>query len=344
VQLISASRGDNLSILLERINVRSAVYCLSELGSPWGFSVAGSQVAKFHLVLAGSAVLTMSDADPDQVRLAAGELVLLPRGSAHVMHDGDAAPTPPLDIILAEHPVTRAGRMSYGGDGARTSLLCGGFSLAPGLPAELLGLLPPVLVIDAASHGITRWLGPLFGLLQDEIAGESPGGTAVLAKIADVFLTQVIRSYLSSQDAGTWPASAATADPAVGAALTALWLRPGARWTVAALAREAGMSRTAFAARFREMVGEPPMGYLARLRLARAAGYLAATDKTVQQIARLVGYDSDASLAKAFRRSYGRAPGAYRRQHRGPAAVLVSEFGADSLGLRRADVLAEPVA
>ncbi len=228
MQLISASRGDDLSMLLERINVRSAVYCLSELGSPWGFSVAGSQVAKFHLVLAGSALLTMDDADPDQVKLDAGELVLLPRGSAHVMHDSDGAATPPLDVILAEHPVSRAGRMSYGGDGARTSLLCGGFSLAPGLPAELLGLLPPVLVIDAASHGITRWLGPLFGLLQE--------------------------------------------------------------------------------------------------------------------IARLVGYDSDASLAKAFRRSYGRAPGAYRRQHGGPAAVLVSEFGADSLRLRRADVLPEPVA
>ncbi len=330
MQLLSASDGDDLSVLLERINVRSAVYCLSDLGAPWGFSVADSDVAKFHLVLAGSALLTTNEPDPDQVKLAAGELVLLPRGSAHVMYDSVGAPAPPLDAILAEHPVSQAGRMTYGGGGVRTSLLCGGFSLVPGLPDDLLSLLPPVLVIDASSHGITRWLGPIFGLLQEEAASQAPGGTAVLAKIADVFLTQVIRTYLSSQDSATWPAHAAAADPAVSKALTGLWLRPAAQWTVAALAREAGMSRTAFAARFRDLVGEPPMSYLARFRLGRAAGYLAATDKTIQEIARLVGYDNDASLAKAFRRAHGCPPGDYRRQHRVPAAVQVSEFGPPS--------------
>jgi AraC-like DNA-binding protein len=336
MQLLSSRESDDLSVLLERINVRSAVYCLSDLGAPWGFSVAESDVAKFHLVLAGSALLETSDPDPDQVKLAVGELVLLPGGSAHVMHDSDGAvraarwppePAPPLEAILADHPVSPAGRMTYGGDGARTSLLCGGFSLVPGLPADLLSLLPPVLVIDAASHGITRWLGPVFGLLQEEAASQSPGGTAVLAKIADVFLTQVIRTYLSSQESATWPVHAAAADPAVSKALTGLWLRPAAQWTVAAMAKQAGMSRTAFAARFRELVGEPPMSYLARVRLGRAAGYLAATDKTVQEIARLVGYDSDASLAKAFRRTYGCPPGGYRRQQRVPAAVQVAEFG-----------------
>jgi AraC family transcriptional activator of mtrCDE len=327
VQLLSARDSDDLSVLPGRINVRSAVYCLSDLGAPWGFSVGASDVAKFHLVLAGSALLTVEDIAADQVKLDAGELVLLPGGSAHVMRDSLGAPAPPLDAILAGHPVAGGGRLTYGGDGARTSLLCGGFSLTPGLPGNLLSLLPPALVIDAARHGITRWLGPIFGLLHEEVASQSPGGTAVLAKIADVFLTQVIRGYLSSQDPAAWPVHAAAADAQIGKALTALRRRPGMQWTVAALAREAGMSRTAFAGRFREVVGEPPMSYLTRFRLARAAGYLAATDKTIQQIARLVGYDNDASLAKAFRRGYGRAPGDYRRQHRAPAVVQVSEFG-----------------
>jgi transcriptional regulator GlxA family with amidase domain len=137
-----------------------------------------------------------------------------------------------------------------------------------------------------------------------------------------VFLTQTVRAYLSGLDAAIVPVRpAAAVDPMVGKALTLLLRQPDAPWTVADLARKVGVSRTAFAARFRELVGEPPISYLTRLRLGHAAGYLCTTDKTVQQIARLVGYDSDASLSKAFRRAFGRAPGAYRREQMAAPAM-----------------------
>jgi transcriptional regulator GlxA family with amidase domain len=124
-----------------------------------------------------------------------------------------------------------------------------------------------------------------------------------------------VRAYLSGLQATTTPITpAAAADPAVGTTLALLRLQPGAPWTVADLARKVDMSRTSFAARFRDLVGEPPMTYLTRLRLGHSAGYLLATDKTLQQIARLVGYDNEASLSKACRRAFGRAPGEYRRQ------------------------------
>jgi len=114
----------------------------------------------------------------------------------------------------------------------------------------------------------------------------------------------------------------------VGAALALVRAQPDAPWTVADLARKAGLSRTAFATRFRAVVGEPPIRYLARVRLGQAAGYLSTTDKTVREIARMVGYESEASLSKAFRRAFGHAPGEYRRQQaaahgvRATAAVL----------------------
>src|SRR5215470_4840143 len=127
VERLTSPVSDDLSLLLERINVRSAVYCLSDLGAPWGFSVESSQIAKFHLVLAGSALLTIDDPDADQVKLSPGELVLLARGSAHVIADSSDAPTPPLEGIL--DGMSGAGRLRYGGGGARTSLLCGGFAL-----------------------------------------------------------------------------------------------------------------------------------------------------------------------------------------------------------------------
>jgi transcriptional regulator GlxA family with amidase domain len=110
-------------------------------------------------------------------------------------------------------------------------------------------------------------------------------------------------------------------DPAVGTALTLLRSQPGAAWTVADLARKVDMSRTAFAARFRQLVGEPPMSYLTRVRLGHAAGYLSSTDMTVRQVARMVGYENEASLSKAFRRAFGDAPGEYRRRQRAADGV-----------------------
>jgi AraC-like DNA-binding protein len=313
MELLTSARPDDLSELLERINVRSVVYCRSDLGAPWGFRVDGSAAAKFHLVLAGRATLTLDDPGRTAVELAAGDLVLLAHGDGHLVQDRGDSPAPPLaDILAGGSPE----RLTYGGDGPRTCLLCGGFVLASGLPDNPLGLLPPLMVFGAASAvPARRWVEPVFGLLRDEADGDTPGMTAVLAKMADVFLTEIVRGYLSGLDAlAAAVPPAATGDPSVGAALALLRAQPDTPWTVADLARKVGLSRTALAARFRDLVGEPPMSYLARVRLGQAAGYLSTTDKTVRQIARLVGYESEASLSKAFRRAFGCAPGEYRRQ------------------------------
>ena len=329
LELLAGPRDDDLSVLLERINVRSAVFCLSDLGAPWGFWVDGSATAKFHLVLAGRAMLTLEEPGVTPAELSAGELVLLPHGSAHLMQDHRDSPAPPLDRILAEQAGPEGGeRLMYGGDGPRTSLLCGGFALAPGLPENLLSLLPSILVLDTASSGISRWLEPAFGLLRDEVSRDAPGASAVLAKLADVFLTEIVRRYLSGLDLMTATVPpAASGDPCVGAALLLLRSQPGTPWTVADLARKVDMSRTAFAARFRDLVGEPPMSYLARVRLGHAAGYLSATDKTVRQIAHMVGYENESSLSKAFRRAFGRAPGEYRREQAAAHGVRATFTG-----------------
>jgi AraC-like DNA-binding protein len=313
MELLNPPRADGLSELLERINVRSVVYCRSDLGAPWGFRVDGSATAKFHLVLAGQATLTLDDPGLAPAELAAGDLVLLAHGSGHLMQDRGGSPAPPLaDILAGRSPE----QLTYGGDGPRTGLLCGGFMLAADLNDNPLSLLPPLLVFSSAEAGPARhWLEPVFVLLRDEAARDAPGTTAVLAKVADVFLTEIVRGYLSGLDAlATAVPPAALGDPSVGAALALLRAQPEAPWTVADLARKVGLSRTVLAGRFRELVGEPPMSYLARVRLGQAAGYLSTTDKTVRQIARLVGYESEASLSKAFRQAFGRAPGEYRRQ------------------------------
>ncbi len=328
MEQLTTARADELSVLLDQINVRSVVYCLSDLSAPWGLRVDGSATTKFHLVLDGRARLTLDEPGVASAELSAGELALLPHGSQHLIQDDRDSPARPLEHILAELPAESAERLAYGGDGLRTSLLCGGFALASGLPENLLSLLPPMLVLDTASTGIGRWLEPTFALLRNEIASDAPGGPAMLAKLADVFLAEIVRRYLSSLDWMTFSVpSAAAGDPSVGAALVLMRSQPDAQWTMSDLARKVGLSRTAFAARFRELVGEPPMSYLARVRLGYAAGYLSATDKTVQQIAHMVGYSSEASLSKAFRRAFGRAPGEYRRQQQAAHGVRATFAG-----------------
>jgi AraC-like DNA-binding protein len=330
MELLTAARADDLGALLERINVRSVVYCLSDLGSPWGFRVDGSATAKFHLVLDGQATLTIDDPSATTAVLSAGEIALLPHGSGHLMQDRAGSAVPPLHHILAGPSAQEAERLAYGGSGPRTSLLCGGFALGSSLPDQLLSLLPLLLVLGPADAGPSGcWLEPAFMLLREHAASQSPGATAVLAKMADVFLTEVVRRYLSGLDAmsAAVPPDAGD-DREVAAALALLRSEPGAPWTLTDLARKVDLSRTALAARFRERTGEPPMRYLARVRLGHAAGYLSTTDKTVRQIAHLVGYQNEASLSKAFRRAFGRAPGAYRREQRAANGVRATFAGA----------------
>jgi AraC-like DNA-binding protein len=310
MERVDPAAEDGLSSMLRDVNVRSVVYCLSEFTAPWGFSVERSPVAKFHVILNGTAMLTAGDAAP--IPVSTGDLMLQLHRDGHTISDQPDSPVPQLDAILADHPVDEQGRLRYGGDGRQTMLLCGGFELDPALPDELAQFLPLVLTLDS-STGLTRWLEPLFALLSEETHTKAPGAAAIYAKLADVFVTEALRSYLAAADL-TRLAQPAVPDPGIARIVKMLRGRPQGRWSVDAMAHSAGMSRTSFNTKFRAVLGQPPMAYLAELRLRRAAGYLATTTKSAREIAHLVGYDNEASFSKAFSRLFGRPPGEYRRQ------------------------------
>jgi AraC-like DNA-binding protein len=302
--------SDDLSEALSAIRVKSVVFCRSAFTAPWGFHVEDTPIAKFHLLLTGRALLTL-DGDGMSHPLAAGDLVVLPHGTGHRLHDRSASCAPELNQILIEHPVDARGRMWYGGGGDATAVICGGFG-ADAVPEELLAVLPRVLRFASADGSVSRWLEPLAALLADERETE-PGDAAVLAKVADLFLTEFLRQYLASQQLAQVAAFASVEQP-IGAALRMMREDPARPWTVTRLARSVGMSRTAFAARFHASVGEPPIAHLTRLRLNSGAGYLASTSRTIGDIAHEVGYDNEASFSKAFKRTYGQSPGAFRAE------------------------------
>jgi AraC-like DNA-binding protein len=302
---------DSLSRLLRVINVHSSVYCLSDFRAPWGFHVDDSAVAKFHLTLEGRGVLVLDTGE--RFKLEPGQLIVLPLGSAHTVQDRFRTLEAPSLASILEATPPHLGRLRHGGHGRRTSLLCGGFALSDALPARLLAVLPTVLKLDAETLGASGASG-LLDVVRAEADDPQPGAAAVFAKIADVFLTQVLRTYLLRAERAGAVQVGPLQHPAISKAIEVMRNHLDEQWTVARLAREVGMSRTLFAAQFQSLVGHPPMRFLARLRLSQTAGSLATTDATLFAIARRAGYESEASLSKAFKREFGIAPGTYRRQ------------------------------
>lgn len=317
MELLNATASDAVTDALTAIRVRSSIYCLSDLRAPWGFRVEGANVAKFHLVLEGHCWLQADGRDP--VPLQAGDLAILAGGDAHEMLDEPGSRVLALDSLIAAHPLDASARLRYGGSGARTRLLCGGFSLDN--PHALTTLMPPILRLDGASTGISSWLEPVFALVRQEAEQAAPGAQAIFARLAEVFLTQALRSYLIGAEQAGLLSLRISQDTQVGKAATLLGQHPDREWTLQSLAREVGMSRSLLAARFRAVTGESPMRHLARVRLGQAAGYLTTGSLSIEAIARRTGYASTASLSKAFKREFGVSPGTYRRL-KGDLAVL----------------------
>jgi AraC-like DNA-binding protein len=313
---------DRVSDVLRVLNVRSTVFCLSDLGAPWGFRVEGAGVAKFHLVLGGGGWLTVDGQEPS--RVVSGDLVVLPHGAAHTIADDPASAVPALDDLLAEHPVERRSQVRLGGDGPRTRLLCGGFALGDTGREPIFQLLPRVLRLEGDVIAGTAWLSPLLTMLQAEASVGEAGSAAVLTKIADVCLTQALRVWLVGAERTGLLETGQLQDAGIGRAVMTIRSRPAEPWSLDALARLAGLSRSAFAGRFRMLMGEPPMRYVTKARLSLAAGYLATSSRSMYEIALLCGYDNESTLSKAFRREFGMPPGSYRAAARRPPAITVA--------------------
>jgi len=317
------SDSDGLSQLLLRLTVNSTVYCLSEMTAPWGFQVAARSGPAFHLLTAGSAWLEV-EGQQDPVRLAAGDLVILPRGEGHVVRDSPQSAVTLLDSILTETPPVN-GHLSHGGGGERTDLLCGGFAVERLTARPLLEALPTVVHLRGSGGRAPEWLVSLIRMIAVEMASTGPGSEAVVTRLTDALLAQALRQCLAGADRA-FPGATAVSDPQIARALRLIREHPDQRWTVPKMAAAVSLSRSAFAERFRAATGETPMQNLTRYRMAQAAEYLRATMAGIREIAHLTGYDSEVSVTKAFRRQYGTSPGAYRRSR----AMATNAIGAET--------------
>lgn len=303
--------GDVLDDVLDALHVTGALYFRAEFSAPFGVGVpAYSGAARFHVCLQGRCSIAVDGVERPQ-RMEEGDLIVVPHGRAHILGDRPGGACVPLDDALRDAGYDDGGLLAYGGGGDRVVLVCGHFAFEQRILHPLLDALPPLLHFAADETRDYRWLDHAMRFVDDEARADRPGGAAVVSRLAELLFIQVLRAWIERDGERIGPISAIR-DPRLGRALRGLHERPARAWTVAMLARLAGMSRTSFAALFHERVGVAPMQYLARWRIEKAKVALRSASGGVAEIAEAVGYQSESAFCRAFKRHVGVAPGAYR--------------------------------
>jgi AraC-like DNA-binding protein len=304
---------DAVGEALHVLRMSGAFYCRSVLGAPWGMTMPPMPGCLwFHVVTSGVCLLEVGDGET--LRLGPGDLVLVPRGEGHVLRGEPDALAPEITAIPHDMVENRYALLEHGGDGARTTMVCGAVRFDHPAARTLVALLPDLVHVPVSP--LTERLQDTLRLMALEVDEMRPGGEAVLTRLADVLVIQAIRTWLETDDAARTGWLGALADRHVGRALALIHRDPARDWTVAALAAELALSRSSFAARFTELVGEPVMAYVTRWRMHVALDRLQSGDATVAQLAGTLGYRSEAAFSRAFKRVVGTSPGKARQRPR----------------------------
>ncbi|TDE14936.1 AraC family transcriptional regulator [Jiangella asiatica] len=310
---------DALANLLDGVRARSAAFCRAVLEPPWALRIADRAPLALAAAVHGHAWIVPDDAEPLLMRT--GDVVVIK--GPHPYTVSDHPETEPSLTLHAGNRLTDAdgrdvtGELNLGpntyGHGADGSAVVasGTYQVTGDVGARLLSALPPLVHVPRADARI-----PILTMLEQEVAADEPGQRAVLDRLLDLTLIATLRAWFARPDAAAPGWYRAHSDPLVGPALELIHDDPARPWTVARLAAATGASRAAFARRFTDLVGEPPMTYLTGWRITLAADLLRGTDTTIDAIARRVGYANAFALSVAFKRVRGITP----RQHRGQEA------------------------
>jgi AraC-like DNA-binding protein len=320
----AGASADVLSDVLRSVRLTGAVYFDFELSSPWvaeappsreigAIVMPGAQrVIEYHLIARGSCWGHMVGEPP--ILLKEGDLILFPHGDPHVMSSAPGMRATP-DMSLFARPTTPLPLVYERGGGGpdRTRLVCCflGCDERPFNP--LLTALPRTIHLSGpGTEAASGWLPTLLNIAVRESGSARAGRDNVLARMSELMFVEAIRRYIETLPPAQTGWLAGLRDPFIGHALATLHGDPAAAWTVESLARSVGVSRSVLADRFAEMVGQPPMQYLALWRMQLASRRLLAGEQ-VAEVATAVGYESEAAFSRAFKKLVGEAPATWRR-------------------------------
>jgi len=298
--------SDVLSQVLEAFRLKGSASAQVAARAPWGFSVPQCHDLGLLVVMRGRISFEMEGAENGALELATGDVVAMPNGDSFTLRDAPGSRVIPIaDVVPCLEP-----RISI--PGAQTEFIILRCALSGGCTNPLRAGLPRLLHLPGSDGSVTRWLEPTVRLLALEGGAPPTGRTTVLDRLAEVILIHLIRAWLDRQspECGGW--LRAITDPQLSRALAAFHAEPGRLWTIESLAAAAGMSRSAFAARFKTLTGQTPLDYLTEWRMQQAKALIEAAEKPLKQIVASLGYASEAAFRTAFKRRVGQTPGGYR--------------------------------
>ncbi len=302
---------DPLGEVFHMLRLTGTLHCRAELTAPWGLDVPqidGCMV--LEIVNAGRCWIEIEGEDPWEVR--EGSLILMPHGIAHTLRSDREVVAEPLFDIPVEKISDRYEIMRHGGGGDFTQITAGVVQVDRSAVGNLLDLFPKVLQIDAWDDE-SGWLQSTLRFISQEARDLKPGGETIITRLTDVLIIQLIRTWVDSVSGANQGWLAALRDEQIGQALVLMHQEPQHPWTVASLAQTVNLSRSAFSARFTELVGQPAMSYLTGWRMQLAHDLIRETTLPLGAIADRVGYDSEAAFSRAFKRIYDVPPGSKRR-------------------------------
>lgn len=302
---------DPLGEALHLLRMSGTFYCRSELTAPWALAMPAVQgCLSFHVVTAGRCLIEVGE---ESVLLHPGDLALVPHGEGHKLSSDAGVQAPRLDELRHEHVSERYAILRHGGGGAATSLVCGAVRFDHPAAHHLVKVLPRVIYVESSASPEMEWMQSTLRFMAAEAKAMRPGGETVITRLADVLVIQAIRSWIERDPSAQTGWLGALQDAQIGRAISLIHREPARAWTVQALAEEVAMSRSAFAARFTELVGEPVMHYVARWRMHVAVTWLKEEDAGIADLAGRLGYQSEAAFSRAFKRFMGISPGSVRR-------------------------------
>jgi AraC-like DNA-binding protein len=301
---------DVLSAVLRELRLESVAYRQLELHAPWRIVFDQPGVRGVHIVIRGRCELVLKGTPP--LMLEPGDLMLATRGDAHVLCSEGGRRAPAVSAAALPR-ADDGGHIRVGGVGAETVVLCGAFFFREeDHPA--LSALPRLLHVPGQTGRAPQWLAGYVDALTAEVFESGPGSELVMARLSDALVARALRLHVEQATEPGWLLG--LSDAHIAKSLSAIHDDVKRPWSLPALARVAGLSRAAFAARFAETVGETPMRYVLRCRMRRAMTMLKNHHVTLAKVAESVGYGSEAALSAAFKRVTGVPPGAYARSAR----------------------------
>jgi AraC-like DNA-binding protein len=322
---LESTQGAPLRAALETLRLDGAIFFRAELTESWSFESPLTEIAGllrrgadrmilFHIVAAGRCWISLVGGEKHWAN--EGDVIVLPYGDDYLMGGAESADTVSLLTLMTGPPWETLPVLTHGEGGDRTDLVCGHLYSEDPLFDPALRALPPVFVVRVPDGPAARWVASSINYALAVTTDSLPAPPSS-TRLPELLLTEVLRLHLATAPMAEHGWIAALQDEVLAPAMAMLHAAPERKWTVAELARAAAVSKSVLDQRFRDVLGRSPIRYLTEWRMHLADDLLGTTQLSVAAVARRVGYESEEAFSRAFRRSHGSPPGAWRAaQHR----------------------------